>query len=261
MAPKKDKSLKRKTDSSACPQESQKVLCQLLQTHEKIYDTMEGAKDRGGKFVVLRSKEGNDTINYARLYEQEKQEAKQQFRNIGAVEVEKNIEKLHIDQTISSGLSCSDTQLAGAIKIRQKVKDAFEKSFGEKLENTESYLMIFGGDSEESNNGKKKWDHPYDINKDEDERINNSPSLKPSREKAYNHYQFALEKKPELAEVTDREVYDWLSNNPQTSDEIPSRFDTFAKYLREARKHYGEHKHTPRCSRETGRSIVRQDQI
>jgi hypothetical protein len=87
-------------------------------------------------------------------------------------------------------------------------------------------------------------------------------SLKPSREKAYRLFQWAMEQNPDLK--TDREVYDWLQDRPdfpKEFEELPS-FQSWAKYLRDARAHYGDHKHTPRRNKAiSGKSVVHRDQI
>lgn len=86
-------------------------------------------------------------------------------------------------------------------------------------------------------------------------------ALRPSRERAYRLFQYAISKRPELAAATDRQVHDWLTQDPETCDHIPRRFDTFSTYLREARAHYDDRKHNPRHRRMTGRSIVHSDEI
>jgi hypothetical protein len=83
--------------------------------------------------------------------------------------------------------------------------------------------------------------------------------LKPSREKAYRLFQWATGQKPDL--TRDRDVYDWLQEHSDVLEELP-RFDTWSKYLREARAHYQDHKHTPRSTKTpSGKSVVRRDQI
>lgn len=83
--------------------------------------------------------------------------------------------------------------------------------------------------------------------------------LKPSREKAYRLFQWAMEQKPDLK--TDRDVYDWLNEYPDLPDELPT-FATWCKYLREARAFHKDHKHTPRTTKVvSGKSVVRRDRI
>lgn len=82
--------------------------------------------------------------------------------------------------------------------------------------------------------------------------------LPPSRLKAYQLFRWALEQNPELVECSDAEVFRWLRQDPRVEgDGLPDRCDTFRRYLREARAHYQDHKHTPRANRPTGRSVVR----
>jgi hypothetical protein len=68
-----------------------------------------------------------------------------------------------------------------------------------------------------------------------------------------------MEQDPNLK--TDRNVYDWLNGRSDVPEELPS-FGSWSKYLREARAHYKDHKHTPRTGRPTsGKSVVHRDQI
>ncbi len=60
-------------------------------------------------------------------------------------------------------------------------------------------------------------------------------------------------------EMTDRAAYDWLDKEDEETDDLPD-FDTWARYLRAARKHCGRQKNTPRGGR-AGRSIARADQV
>jgi hypothetical protein len=84
-------------------------------------------------------------------------------------------------------------------------------------------------------------------------------NLKPSREKAYRLFEWAMGQNPSLK--TDREVYDWLSSRSELPDELPS-FDSWSKYLRDARDYYDDHKHTPKTTKTAGgKSVVRRDQI
>jgi len=70
--------------------------------------------------------------------------------------------------------------------------------------------------------------------------------------------------------LPDREAYDWLKNVDQLQDlepgdllydyELPP-FDSWARYLRKARNVLGQNKYSPRAGRDTGRSIVRPEQV
>lgn len=76
----------------------------------------------------------------------------------------------------------------------------------------------------------------------------------PAIEKAYQSYQYAIEKNPDFAGKKDKEVYTWLKNNGIDDYTLPA-FETWQRYVREGRKHYGTSKNTPRAGR-TGRSII-----
>jgi hypothetical protein len=85
------------------------------------------------------------------------------------------------------------------------------------------------------------------------------PALKPSREKAYQQFLWAMEQDRSLK--TDQGVYDWLKKHSDEPEELPA-FDTWSKYLREARAYHQDHKHTPRSIKKaSGKSTVRRDQI
>ncbi len=62
--------------------------------------------------------------------------------------------------------------------------------------------------------------------------------LKPSRQEAYRMYVKAMQECRNLA--TDRQVYDWITENVRI---LPYSFNTFTRYLTEARKYHGTKKH------------------
>jgi hypothetical protein len=81
--------------------------------------------------------------------------------------------------------------------------------------------------------------------------------LKPIYEKAYQSYCMAIDKNPDLTDKQDKDIYDWLNREHDEvlpDYELPA-FETWQRYLREGRKHYGTSKNTPRAGR-TGRSII-----
>jgi hypothetical protein len=84
--------------------------------------------------------------------------------------------------------------------------------------------------------------------------------LPPSRKKAYLEYLDAIAKNPnELNGALDREVYDWVKEHAD-GEPLPA-FNTWDRYVRDARKHLGKQKNTPRKGRATGKSVVSEDQI
>ncbi len=63
--------------------------------------------------------------------------------------------------------------------------------------------------------------------------------------------------------TTDKDAYDWLQNWTQQEGYSGKRLpdlNTWCRYLRTARRHYGEQKYSPRRGR-TGRSLVRRTDI
>jgi hypothetical protein len=80
------------------------------------------------------------------------------------------------------------------------------------------------------------------------------PKLRFTYERAYRQYQSAEEI---LGRCTDKEAYKLLK--AEGGKDLPA-LDTWRRYLRMARQHYGDQKHHPRGGR-TGRSIVTPDQI
>ena len=69
---------------------------------------------------------------------------------------------------------------------------------------------------------------------------------------------FTVESVPKL--VTDREVYDWLTEHLDEGEKLPG-FETWDRYVRQARSVLGTQKYEPRSGREHGGTIVREDQI
>jgi DNA-binding NtrC family response regulator len=69
--------------------------------------------------------------------------------------------------------------------------------------------------------------------------------LPPSREKAWRLYQDALVVNPGLIGEPDAIVFEWLRKRSEDREGLPPMCDTFKKYLREARNHYGCPKNEP----------------
>ena len=92
--------------------------------------------------------------------------------------------------------------------------------------------------------------------------------LEPAVRRAYLAYEYAEMKA--VKRLEDREAYDLLKeegipegygNRGNLAEYEPPAFDTWAKYLRTARKLLGESKYTPRKGRPTGKSVVSANQI
>ena len=62
------------------------------------------------------------------------------------------------------------------------------------------------------------------------------PVLLSAHEVAYQLLQVALEENPALAQGTDEAVYEWLRSRPQYRNQLPPSFETFSRYLRQARR-------------------------
>ena len=82
-------------------------------------------------------------------------------------------------------------------------------------------------------------------------------SLKPADLKAWQSYERAIKKTPELAEATDLQVYNWVREHDADPDYDLPDFDTWARYLRRVRQARSKQKNSPRAGRaESSRSIV-----
>ena len=92
----------------------------------------------------------------------------------------------------------------------------------------------------------------------EDVEHDASIDLAPSRRKAMSQYLDALNQCPALQGGPDRAVYEWITEHAE-GDPLPS-FDTWAKYLREARKATGTNKNTSRLGR-AARSVAKPDEL
>lgn len=87
-------------------------------------------------------------------------------------------------------------------------------------------------------------------------RNGNDQSLSVVSERAYQSFRLA---EAQIGDATDREAYDWLKENGPEGYELPA-FETWKRYVRQGRKHYGAQKNRPRSGR-TGRSIVRAGEV
>jgi hypothetical protein len=92
------------------------------------------------------------------------------------------------------------------------------------------------------------------------QRTEKQSKLSPSREKAYSQYTDAVRyHSTEMENETDAVVYEWVKEHVEQGEGLPT-LATWSKYLREARNHYQTPKHSPRRGRETGKSVVRQEE-
>jgi hypothetical protein len=69
----------------------------------------------------------------------------------------------------------------------------------------------------------------------------------------------ALSERPSVTRVTDEMAYEWLQEHRSGTEPLPS-FDTWARYLRDARRELGVQKNRPRRGR-TGRSVRKADDL
>jgi hypothetical protein len=80
-------------------------------------------------------------------------------------------------------------------------------------------------------------------------------------ERAYLAAEFAFHQEPKLIGATDKEIWTWLlKEHPDIEKQLAYGFETFSRYLREARRLRGEQKNSPRAGRRS-RSVVSPDQL
>jgi len=89
-------------------------------------------------------------------------------------------------------------------------------------------------------------------------------NLAPATKKAWASWKLAESKHP--GSLADRQAFDWLAEQPDETFigdlvgyELPA-FDTWQRYVREARNALGENKNLPRAGRAAG-AVVRADEI
>ena len=85
--------------------------------------------------------------------------------------------------------------------------------------------------------------------------------LQAAAEKAYQSYNHAVDKNPDLVGKTDRDAYNWLKGNGCEDYEdygLPC-LNTWTRQLRTARNYYGTNKNTPRAGRKSNASSVKND--
>ena len=83
--------------------------------------------------------------------------------------------------------------------------------------------------------------------------------LKPSAAKAAMQYSRAVQSNAELKEAKDRDVYDWLKENLDEGELLPT-FATWQRQLRLARQYSAARKNMPR-NKSGGRSVVKQSEL
>ncbi|HAW27486.1 MAG TPA: hypothetical protein DCY03_05105 [Planctomycetaceae bacterium] len=98
-----------------------------------------------------------------------------------------------------------------------------------------------------------KFNIPAGIDSDQSQtsQKNEGPKLEERFEKAYQSYQLA---EIRLEKCTDKEAYEWLTENGP-GEYAPPPLETWLRYVRAGRKHYGANKNSPLAGR-SGRSIV-----
>ncbi len=78
---------------------------------------------------------------------------------------------------------------------------------------------------------------------------------------AYDMHTEAVRMYPDLANATDKQVYEWLVNHGIDGYKMHWSFETWSRYVRKARNDLNQSKHSPRAGRAKGPSIVRPDEI
>jgi hypothetical protein len=87
------------------------------------------------------------------------------------------------------------------------------------------------------------------------QRTSETKGLSRRAEVAWKDYQDAIGKgKFDNSPPTDREVWEWLLVHRRKGENLP-HFETWQRYIREARNFHGCQKNTPRAGREFGGSI------
>jgi len=84
-----------------------------------------------------------------------------------------------------------------------------------------------------------------------------SKALKPCEEKAYWSYEHVREVLGR--DMPDEDAYKWLREHGPAEYVLP-RFPTWARHVRQGRRHHGTQRRKPRAGR-AGRSVVRQSEI
>lgn len=102
---------------------------------------------------------------------------------------------------------------------------------------------------------QKEIDRQYRRSQVEEQATSDTPGLSRRAEAAWKDYQDAIGKgKFDNSPPTDREIWEWLLIHRRKGEDLP-RFETWQRYIREARKFYGCQKNTPRLGRAFGSSI------
>jgi hypothetical protein len=92
------------------------------------------------------------------------------------------------------------------------------------------------------------------------EEVARAKKLPLSRAKAYAQWQDAVRQNVALDGASDRKVYDWVAEHLEDGEKLPL-FESWTRYLTEARTAHGTNKHTSRARRKTSRNIVRPEEI
>ena len=96
-------------------------------------------------------------------------------------------------------------------------------------------------------------------NRQDDEAVKATETLRPAQEKAYQSYQMAVARNPSLSSSTDDRVYEWLEENGEVDYDMPM-CETWKRHLRVARKAKNAQKNTSRTGRSLG-SIRTQKEV
>ncbi len=105
---------------------------------------------------------------------------------------------------------------------------------------------------------KEEIDRQYRRRQVEAQKTSDTKGLSRRAEAAWKDYQDAIGKgRFDHSPPTDREAWEWLLSHRRNGEDLP-QFETWQRYLREARSFYGFQKNTPRVDRTFGSSIRRQ---
>jgi len=108
---------------------------------------------------------------------------------------------------------------------------------------------------------QEEIDRQYRRSQAERQETSETKGLSRRAEIAWKDYQDAIGKgKFSNSPPTDREVWEWLLIHRRKGENMP-RFETWQRYIREARNFHGCQKNTPRAGRQFGGSVYLQGKL
>jgi hypothetical protein len=177
--------------------------------------------------------------------------------------VNEELVELALEMNIKGAMACLKNFNPDAFEMtRLELAETFIQAMYRDPEFAEYFELIVNVNKDELERNRVEGSTGDFLEKKESESGDESlQKLEPAHRAAYNLYKFMIDLEPDMVNKTDRKVYYSLAKKSDLPHRLPKRFDTWVRYLREARRALGIQKNTRRADKATSSCVVKKEQL